>query len=346
MTDLNWLDLQLFAGEGAGGEGSGDAADTGDTPADAEQARLLELGVPADKIRRRAKSTSAQVPEGAIRKTSAANAAQDTRGNEADADTQDAAAATDTPTETNGTGKKPTWDELMEDPDYNKEAQNLVAARLRGAKDAEAKLKALAPAIELLCQKHNLDPNNVDYDALNDAISNDNSFYEDKSIELGVPVEIAKRLDNLERESKRRAASDEEIIREQRMQAHFNQLENEAAALKKVFPGFDLKTELKNPVFARMTAPGGGISVEDAYYAVHRQEIQNAAMQVTAQKTAEQISNSIQAGMRRPDEAGQSSQGSSVAKFDYSKATAAERKALKQRIYDAAARGEKLYPGR
>ena len=44
--------------------------------------------------------------------------------------------------------------------------------------------------------------------------------------------------------------------------------------------------------------------------------------------------------------AGTTRQAPSVATFDYSKASKAEREALKARIREAAARGEKIYPGR
>ena len=51
MYNEKWLDLQLFAGEGAG-DGGGEGAATGENNADAGHQRLLELGVPADKIRK------------------------------------------------------------------------------------------------------------------------------------------------------------------------------------------------------------------------------------------------------------------------------------------------------
>ena len=56
MTKIfKWLNLQLFGGEG---EGGGEGAATGaDGAVDAGQQRLLELGVPADKIRKRANSS-------------------------------------------------------------------------------------------------------------------------------------------------------------------------------------------------------------------------------------------------------------------------------------------------
>ena len=116
--------------------------------------------------------------------------------------------------------------------------------------------------------------------------------------------------------------------------------------MKKVFPKFDLRTELQNPKFAQMTSPNSLMSLEDAYYAVHRKEIMSAGMQVTAQQTAQKISNAIQAGSRRPDENGTTGQSPSVTTFDYRKASREQRDALKKEIRAAAARGEKVYPGR
>ena len=95
-----------------------------------------------------------------------------------------------------------------------------------------------------------------------------------------------------------------------------------------------------------MTSPNSLMSLEDAYYAVHRKEIEAARSQVIAQKTAEKFSNAIQAGSRRPDENGTSGQAPSVTTFDYSKASKEQREALKREIFAAKARGEKLYPGR
>lgn len=135
-----------------------------------------------------------------------------------------------------------------------------------------------------------------------------------------------------------------------RLEEHFRQhiqgLERQGEAMKATFPGFDLRRELQNPAFARMTAPDVGVSVEDAYYALHRGEIQSAAMQVTAQKTAQMISDSIRSGQLRPVENGAASQGATVTAFDYRGASREQREALKRRIREAGARGEKLYPGR
>ena len=330
MLKEKWLNLQLFAGEGAGGGAEGAA--TGENAVDPGQQRLLELGVPADKIRKnRAYKLNTPAPK-------PAEAGQE----KAPEQKQEQAAAAANPTEEKtDTPSRMSWEEIIADPEYNKQMQATIQARLRSAKDAEEKLGKLTPALELLARQHNLDPANIDYDALAQAISNDESFYEQKALEMGVSLETARKIDQQERDTARQQREEARTLEQQKFQQHIMKLEQQGEALKKVFPNFDLRTELQNPAFARMTSPNVGISVEDAYYAVHRNEIQTAAMQVTAQKTAQKISNAIQAGSRRPNENGTSGQAPSVTTFDYRNASPEQREALKKRIRS----GEKIYPG-
>lgn len=323
MAYYNWLKLQLFAD---GGDGGGEGAATGDNNAAAAgqdtNSRLLELGVPESKLRKRAKKAEAAAP------TAAAEPMQQ-------------AAAAETTEETEPEENKPTrmsWDEIKADPEYNAEMQKMMQERVKKSKAAEDNLAKLAPMLEVLARKHDLDVNNLDYDALAKAVSDDDSYYEDKALEMGVSIETAKKIDQNERET----ARTQRTLEEQKIQQHIMSLEQQGEAMKQTFPNFDLRTELQNPAFARMTSPGVGLSVEDAYYAVHRKEIQAAAMQVTAQKTAQKLSNSIQANQRRPEENGTSGQAASVTTFEYAKASKADREALKARIR----RGEKIYPGR
>ena len=345
MTNNKWFWLQLFAGEGAGasgGDGAGDGAVSGANEGlAAEDQRLLELGVPEEKLRKRAKRANAKLPEGAVRTTPKEVQEQKPQEQVATAEED----PTEDKTETN-TPARMSWDEIKADPEYNKEIQAIVQSRLRTAKNAEETLSKMAPALEVLARKHGLDPSNPDYEALAKAINDDDAYYEDKALEMGVSVEAAKRIDQQERDTARQQKEEARNLEEQKIQNHFRSLEQQGEALKKVFPKFDLRTELQNPVFARMTSPNVGVSVEDAYHAIHRKEIMSAGMQVTAQQTAQKISNAIQAGSRRPDENGTSGQSASVTTFDYSKASKEQREALKRQIYAAKARGEKLYPGR
>ena len=327
-----WLNLQLFAGEGAG-DGGAEGATTGESAVDPGQQRLLELGVPKDKIRK----NRAYTP-----KAAAPAPVEAGHGQAQEQPAQQAAAATTGTEEPNtDTKARMSWDEIKADPEYNREIQAIVQSRLRSAKGAEETLGKLAPALEVLARQHGQDPANINYEELAKAISNDESFYEDKALEMGVSIETAKRLDQEERDTARQQRQQQQTIEQQKFEQHIVRLEQQGEEMKKVFPNFDLRTELQNPAFARMTSPSVGISVEDAYYAVHRKELQTAAMQVTAQKTAQSISNAIASGSRRPDENGTSGQAPSVTTFDYRSMSPEQRKALKDRIRS----GEKIYPG-
>ena len=327
MDHYKWLNLQLFAGEGDGGEG----AATGENSADAGRQRLLELGVPADKIRKNREYKLNSPP--------AKQQGQEKQ--------QEQSPAAENPTEETQTGTpaRMSWEEIMADPEYNKQMQATVQSRLRSAKGAEDALGKLTPALELLARKHGLDPAAMDYEALAKAISDDESYYEDKALEMGVSVETAMKIDQQERDTARQQRQEAQNLEQQKIQQHFQKLQQQGEEMKKVFPDFDLRKELQNPAFVRMTSPNVGISVEDAYYAVHRKELQTAAMQVTAQKTAKNISNAIQAGTRRPAENGVNGQAPSVTNFDYRAASKAERQALKDHIRSEAAQGRKVYPG-
>ena len=338
MKNEKWLNLQLFAGEGTGGEGGGEGANTGDNAnADAGQ-RLRELGVPDSVLRKRARY-AAKAPEPTAKTAEEEpKAAENTQ--------QDAAAENPTEEKTDNTPARMSWDEIMADPEYNRQMQAVVQSRLKSAKGAEEALAKLTPALELLARKHKLDPSNMDYDALTKAISDDDSYYEDKALQMGTSVETAKKIDQQERDTARQQRAEAISLEQQKIRNHFTSLENQAKEMQKIIPNFDLQTELKNPAFLRMTAPNVGISVRDAYYAVHHDEMQTAAMQATAKATAQNISQNIQARQRRPDENGISGQAPSATTFDYSKASPEQREAFKRDLRARMARGEKVYPGR
>lgn len=365
MLFLKKLDLQLFGGEGApSGDGSGagiasggaDSVGAGSPAAvDDGQQRLRELGVPEDKLRRRAARSAAKARIAAV-----TTAVSDTRAESG----QDAAATANVTENANtnpeaivDTGeKKPddasaaparmSWDEIVKDPEYSKEMQKIIKARVKEADGAKDALSKLTPALEVLARAYKMDPDKPDYEALSKAISDDSRYYEERALELGTSVDTAKRLDQAERENQRVKRENERTLEMQALRRHFETLEHQGEELKKVFPGFDLRTELQNPAFARMTAPNVGVSVQDAYYAVHRNELQVAAMQAAAAKTAEKMASAIASGTARPIENGTSQSSAAVTRFDYAKASPEERAALKQRIREAHARGEKIYPGR
>ena len=93
-------------------------------------------------------------------------------------------------------------------------------------------------------------------------------------------------------------------------------------------------------MFVKLTAPHVGLSVEDAYMAVHHREL----MEAVARGARQEVTNSIRAGAARPAEHGINATAPGVVTFDYKNATRSQREAFKKEIYAAAARGEKIYP--
>ena len=343
MAKLFRLRLQFFGGEGASagassGAGEGGAqATSGENASAAAEQRLRELGVPSDKAKRRASTIASRMPK-ANASVESATAVDSTKAPQEEVKTE---------------GSKPlSFDEMLNSNAdyrnaYNQQMQAAITERLRGEKAKSQKandaLTAMTPAIEVMARKYGLDAKNMDYKALATAIENDDAYYEEKAMEMGTSVETAKRVDQMEREKARRDAQDQMNIQQMQQRNYFISLNNQADKLRQTFPNFNLQAELQNPAFARMVDPKVGISVEDAYYAVHRKELQAAAMQTATQKTAEMMTNAIASGSKRPAESGTTSQAPSVTTFDYRNASKEQREAFKKDLRASWARGEKKY---
>ena len=106
--------------------------------------------------------------------------------------------------------------------------------------------------------------------------------------------------------------------------------------LKQVYPGFDLRTELRNPQFGALIR--GGVSLDAAYVALHKDEIIPAAMAVAAQAVQRKLANSIAAGGSRPRENGMGHQAPAVVRTDVSRLT----KGDIDQVFRRVARGERV----
>ena len=331
-----WRILQLFGGEGAGagsagaggtaGDGGAGAAAPGDGTADAAQ-RLREMGVPESKISKYAKAYANRA-----KKSSVAPAAEHQKTD----DNQQAAAATtetaqEVETEQKNGAPKYDWDEVMKDPEMNRRMQETVRMSKKKSQAAEDALAALAPALKAQAQEYGLDPENIDYVALGKHMSGE---YDEKALELGLPRETVVKMEQQQR------INEEKLNRD-----HIAGLIAQGEKMKAVFPNFDLRKELENPEFRRLTARGVNVSVDDAYHIVHRRELELAQAQIVDRKATERVQNTIRAGAARPDESGASSQASTVTTVDWKHATPEQLRAQAKRIRLAAAQGRKLRPG-
>ena len=336
---LRLFNLQLFAdgGEGAAPGGEGGEAAVVNAPDDGE-ARLKALGVPDAALKKRADRRAKYGFTAPVIKE--APAQQEAPKEETPAPD---AAAEEAPKQEEA--KKLSWDEIMADPDYNAEMQKTIQNRLKKSKAAEDNLSKLAPALELLARKHGKDVENLNYEELAKAIMDDDANYEQRAIEQGMSVENLRRMDQADRVIAQQKAQEQQTLEQQKFREHIHNLDVQGEELKKTFPSFDLLAELKNPAFSRLTSPSVGLSVEDAFYTVHRKEIEDAKAKLITEQTAKQMANSIRSGANRPAENGTAAASPSVSTFNYRNASKEQREDLKRRIRTAAVRGEKIYPG-
>lgn len=123
----------------------------------------------------------------------------------------------------------------------------------------------------------------------------------------------------------------------QRVFSHLDSLLEQAQQLMAEQPDFELMAALEDERLLRLTAPHSGVSLSDAYYALHREEIGKRA----ARESLEKLSRSILSGAARPRESLSGPAGYAPNPASMSKA---ERELLKKRIYAAGVMGEKVYP--
>lgn len=330
-----WSFLQLFAGEGAGaggnagdggtsGNGGGDASAPGVAAVDAAQ-RLRDMGVPESKIARYGKAYEKRANKTAA--PAAAEQAQKAGEQAAAADDKTAQAEE----QMQAAPQKYIWDEVMKDPEMNRRMQETVRASKKKAQAAEDAIAALAPALKQQAAEFGLDPDNIDYVALAKYITGE---YDEKALQMGLPKETVVKMDQQQR------INEEKLNRD-----HIAGLIAQGEKMKAVFPNFDLRKEMENPQFVRLTSRGVNVSVEDAYRLVHRKELELAQAQIVERKATERVQNTIRAGASRPDESGSASQAPSVTTIDWKHASREQLQAQARRIRLAAAQGRKLRPG-
>ena len=312
---LRSIDLQLFAEGGssasaAGAEGSGTGAE-GVTTAD---------GMPA---------TSARAKK---------NPLSDVRyGIQENAEDAQVADAQNTAGQVSAEERAAKFEALIkgEYKDlYDAKMQDTIQKRLKGTKDTVDKYNALAPTLETLAKKYGVDP--TDIEALNHAIDEDNTFFEDEALEKGISVEQLKEIRKIERENADlKKQMREQSVRENADRIYAGWLE-QSDALKQIYPNFDLDAEIKNPRFVDLLK--NNVDVRTAYEVLHKDDIIRGAMQFTADTVQKKLANNIIAGGNRPAENGIGQTSPAVVKNDVSQLSRADREEIIRRV----ARGEKI----
>ena len=217
---------------------------------------------------------------------------------------------------------------------YDRRTQDTVQKRLKGTKETVDKYNALSPTLELLAKKYGVDASNIE--ALNKAIEDDDSYYEQEALEKGVTVEQLKEFKKMEKENAEFKRMQKEQEAREKGAKLYAQWVDQAEKAKAVYPSFDLRDEMNNQKFLDLLR--ANIDVRTAYEVVHKDDIIPAAMQFTAKTVEQKLTNKIIAGGARPSENGISSQSAAQVKSDVSQLTKADRAEIIRRVQ----RGEKI----
>ena len=220
---------------------------------------------------------------------------------------------------------------------WSRDVQAAIQDRFKNQRDANETLAKLQPALNALAKQRGI--NEGDLDGLINSIVDDDSLYEEAAEEAGMTVEGYKLYQKMEAENARLKAQEQAEQQNMFFRQHLQGLARQAEELKQIYPDFNLMEELKNETFRRLTAPNSGLSVKDAFYAIHHDQLEPQAMAYGIQRATQQISQTLQANRSRPTEGAlqKGAQASDIA-IDARSMTREQR----QQLIERARRGEKI----
>ena len=217
---------------------------------------------------------------------------------------------------------------------YDARMQDTIQKRLKSSKETVDKYNALTPTLEILAKKYGVDA--TDVEALNKAIEEDDSYFEEEALEKGITVEQLKEIRKMERENADLKRQMEEQNRKENANKLYAQWMEQAEQAKSVYPSFDLRAEMQNPQFVNLLR--SNVDAKTAFEVIHKDEIIPAAMQYTAKTVEQKLTNKIMANGARPNENGISSQSAAQYKSDVSQLSKEDRAEIIRRVQ----RGEKI----
>ena len=181
---------------------------------------------------------------------------------------------------------------------YGADVKNAITERFKNQTDANAQLEQMKPMLDVLMKKAGVQT----VEELSNYVLDDDSLYEEDAEAHGMTVSAYKEFLRLQKENEEARARQEQFDRDQFMRQHLSKLATQADEMKTRFPDFNLDRELENDAFRRMVAPNVGMSVEQAYFAVHHDELMPQAISYGMQQARSRISRDLQANARRPVE--------------------------------------------
>ena len=237
-----------------------------------------------------------------------------------------------------------TWEDVKKryKAEYGADVKAAIDDRFRNQADLSGRLNSAMQVLSSIAPFYGINADedgNFDMDKLTKAIQDDNRFYEQSALEKGIPVETEKHIRQLEMQEKQRQLEARRSLEQERLRSHLANLRQQEEELKKEFPDFDLLSEVQNnKAFARMTSPDGGLTVRQAYMAIHGDELMQRRSQAIEEQTKQNMSRAIQAGAMRPQENGMTSNGGGIQAIDPLHMTREQRMEIRRRV----SAGEKI----
>lgn len=215
---------------------------------------------------------------------------------------------------------------------FDARMQKAIKERVGEVKQLQQQLQQQNDVIGLVAKKYGISTDKMG--DIREALESDDVFWEEAAADQGMTVDSYKKMVKLEAENEALHKAREEAERKNQKDAVFQKWDREAEELKRMYPQFDLQSEIQDKRFLDLM--GAGIDMRTIYETLHHDEILPALMQQTAKAATKQQAAAARSGQMRPAENGMSSRPVAQTVKDPAKMTKEERQEYARR----AARGE------
>lgn len=215
---------------------------------------------------------------------------------------------------------------------FDARMQKAIKERVGEVKQLQQQLQQQNDVIGMVAKKYGISTDKMG--DIREALESDDVFWEEAAADQGMTVDSYKKMVKLEAENEALHKAREEAERKNQKDAVFQKWDREAEELKRMYPQFDLQSEIQDKRFLDLM--GAGIDMRTIYETLHHDEILPALMQQTAKAATKQQAAAARSGQMRPAENGMSSRPAAQTVKDPAKMTKEERQEYARR----AARGE------
>lgn len=304
ITSLLPLNLQLFAdgGASAGASTGGNGGNTGTNQGDNAYSAL--------RVPDKARHILDKMPKAAV------NSSADESGSNTAEQSGD---------DSKKKAEKVSFADLIKSDEYAEDAQQhinkIIGKRIAKYKGVEESNQAMRAILDKVSMRYGIDNTTDNYlEQLSAAVDGDSKLFEEEALNAGMSSEEYVKVKTAERIMAQNRLEQEQRQRNEVIDTHVRNLTAQAEQFKTQFPAFDLEAELNDPQFRKLVDPpelgGIGISVENAYHALHHKDIMQATVHNAVEQATVNAAGAMQKNLNRPTEGGIHSKTSDVTKTD------------------------------